>query len=85
MKKNNLCNSKSAETINSVLNQTYFNQEWLIVNDFSKDNSCEIINNYIRVIKFYFEKEQIVVKENLTNINQIMGVFFYYCAKNKFN
>ncbi|MCB9203296.1 MAG: glycosyltransferase [Flavobacteriales bacterium] len=44
-----------AETIQSVLNQTYTNWEWLIVDDCSTDNSIGIINEYkdsrIKLIK----------------------------------
>ena len=35
-----------AETIDSVLNQTYADWEWIIVDDFSKDNSVEIIKQF---------------------------------------
>ncbi|KAA2224807.1 glycosyltransferase family 2 protein [Chryseobacterium sediminis] len=34
------------ETIQSVLNQTYENWEWLITDDLSKDNTVEIIRKY---------------------------------------
>ena len=34
------------ETIQSVLNQTYTNWEWLITDDLSKDNTVEIIRKY---------------------------------------
>ncbi|MCS3871594.1 glycosyltransferase involved in cell wall biosynthesis [Chryseobacterium ginsenosidimutans] len=34
------------ETIQSVLNQTYENWEWLISDDRSKDNTVEIIKKY---------------------------------------
>lgn len=46
-----------AETIESVLNQTYSNWEMLVIDDGSKDNSSEIIDSYankdsrIRLIK----------------------------------
>ena len=34
------------ETIESVLNQTYTNWEWFIIDDCSKDNSNEVINSF---------------------------------------
>ncbi|MBQ4300869.1 MAG: glycosyltransferase family 2 protein, partial [Lachnospiraceae bacterium] len=35
------------ETIESIMNQTYSNIEILIADDRSKDNSYEVINDYI--------------------------------------
>ena len=36
------------ETINSVLNQTYKNWELLLVDDISTDNSCKLIEDFIK-------------------------------------
>jgi len=48
---------KLSKSIKSVLNQTYTNYEFIIIDDASKDNSLELMNNYalkdnrIKVIK----------------------------------
>lgn len=44
------------KAIDSVIQQTYTNWELLIINDFSTDNSAEIINKYVMIdnrIKFF--------------------------------
>ena len=52
-----------AETIESVLNQTYTNWEMLIVNDCSKDNTAEIVESYAKKDK----------RINLINLKQNSG------------
>ena len=47
-----------AETLNSVLNQTYFDYEVIVVNDSSTDNSLEIASG------FHDERIHIYTKEN---------------------
>lgn len=49
-----------AETIDSVLNQTYSNWEMIIINDGSKDNSEEVIDKYVK-------KDKRIIKLNQEN------------------
>ncbi len=49
-----------SETIDSVLNQSYNNWEMIIVNDGSKDNTGDIINNYATKDK----RISVITKEN---------------------
>lgn len=50
------------EAVKSILNQTYYNFEFIIINDCSTDNSKEIIDYYLR------QDERIVYLENKKNI-----------------
>lgn len=43
------CSKFILDTINSITNQSYTNWELLLVDDMSTDNSCDIINNYIKI------------------------------------
>lgn len=51
-----------AETINSILNQTYKDFEFLIIDDYSNDSSVEIINS--------FNDERILLMKNPENKGQ---------------
>lgn len=54
------------KAINSVLSQTYSNFELIISDDFSKDDSKEIINSYKdKRIKKYFQKKNLGAVENM--------------------
>lgn len=52
------------ETILSVLNQSYKNWEWLLVNDCSTDGSWELLNSYARI------DSRFKLIENQKNIGQ---------------
>ncbi len=52
-----------SSTIETVINQTYFNWELLLVDDISTDNSCKIIEEYVKkypklTIKLFKSKEK---------------------------
>lgn len=55
-----------SETINSILNQNYSNFEYIIIDDCSTDNSCEIIQDYVKKdnrIKAYKNKSNLKIVE----------------------
>jgi len=63
------------DSINSVLNQTYPNIELIIVDDFSKDNSVAVIDQFIHTYQGYIKIKFIRNKVNggLTKVcNQIL-------------
>nr|WP_263345342.1 glycosyltransferase [Paraclostridium sp. AKS81] len=44
------CGKFIGETIESVVNQSYSDWEMIIVDDFSIDNTQEIVSNYVKKI-----------------------------------
>lgn len=68
-----------AETIKSILNQTYQNMEIIIIDDCSADNSREVIESFQddRIITYFFEKNQGVCRACNFAFSKLTGE---YCA-----
>lgn len=70
-----------AETLNSVLNQTYSNWECILVNDGSADNSVSVINKYVaQDNRFHFinsENKGVSHARNLA-LKQVKGDFILF-------
>lgn len=61
-----------AEAINSILNQTYQNFEFIIIDDCSTDNSLEILDNYAKKdsrIKIIKKDKNIGIEGFIKNLN----------------
>jgi len=56
-----------AETIKSILNQTFNNFEFIIINDSSKDSSLKIIKNYMK------KDKRIILVNNHKNIGSVLS------------
>ena len=65
-------NEKSIESsVNSILNQTYKNIEFLIIDDFSTDNTYEILNNLKNTderLKIYRNSSNIGLTKSLNKL-----------------
>ncbi len=72
-----------AETINSILNQTYSNWELLITDDCSTDNTIEIVKQYIekdsRVKLFQLDKNQGAGICRNNSIKEAKGKYIAFC------
>lgn len=71
------------EALNSVINQTYKNIEIIIVDDGSKDNTKEIVNNYIELnktknIRYYYKDNGGVATARNFGIKHSEGVFIAF-------
>ncbi|MFN4151216.1 MAG: glycosyltransferase family 2 protein [Candidatus Sericytochromatia bacterium] len=71
------------EALNSVINQTYKNIEIIIVDDGSKDNTKEIVNNYIELnkiknIKYYYKDNGGVATARNFGIQKSEGIFISF-------
>ena len=72
-----------AETVRSILNQSFNNFELLILDDKSKDNTLDIINTFSdNRIKIYKNENNLGCGANLnTSLNKASGdIIFYTCA-----
>lgn len=63
------------ETINSVLNQTYENIQFIIIDDGSTDNSCKIINEFNddRIELFKLEKNEHICYATNFGFSKVKG------------
>jgi len=55
------------QTIKSVLNQTYKNVEYIIIDDCSQDNSLKIIEKYSDKITIYINKKNLGIIKTVNN------------------
>lgn len=64
-----------SNAINSVINQTYSNWELIIVDNFSKDNTSELVNSFKKKnIKFYqIHNKGIIAKSRNYGISKSLG------------
>lgn len=71
------------EMIESIISQTYANWELLITDDCSTDNSCEIIDSYVRkdarIRLFRLEKNSGAGVARNYSIRMAMGRFIAFC------
>jgi glycosyltransferase involved in cell wall biosynthesis len=70
-----------AETINSVIAQSYKNWELLLINDGSTDNSTSIIKKYSRKderIKYFFQNNSGVSSARNYGIKEAKGDFIFF-------
>lgn len=70
-----------AETLNSVVNQTYSNWECVLVNDGSKDDSVAVINKYVsRDNRFHFIDSENKGVSNARNsaLKQVKGDYILF-------
>lgn len=65
-----------SETIQSVINQTYDNWEWIVVNDGSTDNTENIIQELIEKYNIS-EKSKYIYQENADQLNAIINSLNY--------
>jgi glycosyltransferase involved in cell wall biosynthesis len=69
-----------AETIQSVLNQTYTNWELIVIDDGSKDNSSKIITSFLtdsRINYYYQENKGVSIARN-HGISKVNGVYIAF-------
>ena len=67
-----------AETIQSVLSQTYANIEIIVVDDGSTDNSLDILAKFQADIKIVTQRNQGVVVARNNGANQAQGAYLFF-------